>query len=420
MSASASALAAEIPSFSEADESQRSLRTIQHVGINNILDKDVQPRERSRENSRARIDEPDVRILSPEEYPYHFLLALERLVRLCDDLAQLKLLIRRRVDCRNSDARYRTRCRLAREALTLDLDAVHKDLCDEREDDVSATDRAAQDTSQRKRPADSPIKTVEQQANAKKPRMNFLEQDDELDGDVHTKQEEEQGDGQYIKQEGEQECGLRYVLEYAPGGQDIDQEDIKQEEERCDDQNDDDPQYGELSAQISKKTRSQRGKANRSGKARKEQEERRERRVEYARRTANILSAYTRHDTLSKDFDSTAESSWILRLLQSQVNRLGEIRRLLDSSEQDREPQASKLAAHLTASSALSEGTRNLEGNTKWDFLKHHVLDMQDDRTHLEHKAVVLETSIRKLFEFTKEKNYRLWDVEASVLEVLS
>ncbi|KAK8152737.1 hypothetical protein BC567DRAFT_213121 [Phyllosticta citribraziliensis] len=411
MSASASALGAEIPSFSEADESQRPLLTIQHVGINNILDKDVQPRERSRDNSRARIDEPDVRILSPEEYPYHFLRALERLVRLCDDLAQLKLLIRRRVDCRKSDARYRTRCRLAREVLTLDLHAVHNDLCDEREED-------------RKRPADSPIRTVEQQANAKKPRMNFPEQDDELNDDVHIKQEEERGDDQYIKQE-EQECGLRYVLEYAPGGQDIDQEDIKQEdvkheEERSDDQNDDDPQDGEPSAQASKKSR--RGTAHRAGKARKEQQERRERKVEYARRTADILSAHPRHDdALTKDFNSTAESSWILRLLQSQVNRLGEIRRRLDFSEQDAEPQAAKLAAHLAASSALSEATRTLDGKDKWKLLQHHVLDMEDDRTHLEHKAVVLKTSIRKLYEFTKEKNYRLRrDMEASVLEALT
>ncbi|KAK7548132.1 hypothetical protein JOL62DRAFT_611930 [Phyllosticta paracitricarpa] len=404
MNTSTASLAVALPSFSDIPSPRRALLTIQHVGIDNILDATMQHRARASisRRGRARTTQPDEPVLRPEEYRPETLRQLERLVRLAaavyhDDgdggLARVRALIRRCVLWRRQDGRLRDRVRLAREVLDVDLHAAVRELRDGRpEGDGSAAGgagggSAAQDIlTQQKRRADSPMDADEMRAEAKKPRLDVPEQDGEKAGALsHVKKEDNEGGVKETMGECEQVVKPEV------------------EQQGSDEDDNDNPQDGEQGAQKSKRRGRKRGRA---GRQRREQALKKEKRIEEASHAADMLRAYTRHDTaaLIEDFKSHRESDWYIHLLEAKVCRLESTKEILCFSEADREPEAAKFAAHLIASAALGEATRRLEGKSRMEFLEHHLLDMQDDRTHMEHKCVVLEMGVRKLFEHMKER----------------
>ncbi|KAK7530223.1 uncharacterized protein J3D65DRAFT_687925 [Phyllosticta citribraziliensis] len=117
---------------------QSALVSFMKHGPQSLMDDEIKPREvpgrqsTSSRAAKARIDEPDTRILSPALYPQEYTTKLKQLATLCVELDQVKQLLRDQVRRRQTGGRYKPRVRFAREVLPIDLNTVVRELKEER------------------------------------------------------------------------------------------------------------------------------------------------------------------------------------------------------------------------------------------------------------------------------------------------
>ncbi|KAK8172439.1 hypothetical protein BKA80DRAFT_318521 [Phyllosticta citrichinensis] len=113
---------------------QSALMSFMKHGPQSLMDDDIKPREvpgrqsTSSRTAKARIDEPETRILSPALYPREYTSKLKQLATLCVELDHVKQLLRDQVRRRQTGGRYKPRVRFAREVLPIDLNAVVREL----------------------------------------------------------------------------------------------------------------------------------------------------------------------------------------------------------------------------------------------------------------------------------------------------
>ncbi|KAK8214582.1 hypothetical protein IWZ01DRAFT_540450 [Phyllosticta capitalensis] len=129
-------------------------------------------------------------------------------------------------------------------------------------------------------------------------------------------------------------------------------------------------------------------------------------RMEITAHATGILNAQqtTPNDDIITELSQELERAdtkdeWLVKLLYRDLTRLEAIHKIPGLMNND-DSESSTGAAHILAAMKLEEARAKLEGVDPLEFLEHHLLDMEDDLSHLRHKKEVLENSVRKLFKY--------------------
>ncbi|KAL1390478.1 hypothetical protein HDK64DRAFT_251158 [Phyllosticta capitalensis] len=357
----------------------RALDRILEFGVYNLLDDKIQPREvpvgrRENRNRRwVRLDEPDTRILEPQEWPENTVIQLDKIIRIAHDKSIIKPLLIKKVRERQNDDNRKLPSRMIREVNGSDLsDALR---------DIQAQHAAL--GKKRKQRADSPLQGQMdgQEEPPMKKHQSLSRAMSETQKISSPNVNVSPGVSRPMKHRSLSPTTLEAKKIPSPGvnvspgvsrlieRQSLSPTTLKTKKISSPDVND-------SSSNVELPTSP----------------------------SSTNFHAYFK-DTSPGDmvtaayFNNESDEKWLLVLLKSYISRLEDIQKVIRPTQYKESEQAT-FASHMIAASKLGYSTHDLNITSSSAFLDTYVMLLDDDRTQLLHLRAVIEMNVRKLCGF--------------------